>query len=178
MTICVAYKSKGKVFCASDTLISADLDCGRDTMEKIFEKNGIIYCVAGDCKANMGLRYEFNFKKPANATSADDVVFNHFRNKLKKFLKDNEEYLNEEKEFVGELMIIVDNQIYVFNPDYSITKPTTNFYCIGCGADIGFGALGAIQEVKGLSTRDKVNIAIHTAGKYSTGCNEEVRWFN
>lgn len=177
MTICVAYKQNGKVYCASDSKISAGDSCGRDRTEKIFEKGGIIYCCAGDLKTNQALRYEFDFNMPDNYGLVEDVIYNDFRRSLKAFLKDNPEYLSKKGEFKDELMIIADNKIFIFNCDFSITEPTFNYYCIGCGSDSGFAALYALNKIKGISTKNKIKFAIEAAGEFSTGCNKEVCWF-
>lgn len=177
MTICVAYKQNGKVYTASDTRISAGDSVGKDRTEKIFHKNGITYCCAGDLKTNQGIRYEFDYKLPNNYDNIDSVIYNDFRSKLKKWLKDNPEYLNKKGEFTDELMIVADNKIYIFNCDFSITEPEFNYYCIGCGASEGFASLYSLNQVKGVSTKKKIEIAIQTAGEFSRGCNKTVKWF-
>lgn len=178
MTICIAYKQNGKVYTASDTRISCGDSCGKDRTEKIFEKGGIIYCVAGDLKTNQALRYEFEYTLPDNYDNIKDVIYNDFRKSLKDWLKSNPEYLSKKGEFRDELIIVADNNIYIFNSDFSITEPEFNYYCIGSGSEYGFASLYALNQVKGITTKKKVEIAIQTAGEFSTGCNKAIKWFN
>lgn len=178
MTICVAYKQNGKVYCASDTRISCGDVCGRDKTEKIFEKGGIIYCLAGNLSTNQALRYEFDYELPEHYDNINEVIYGDFRQKLKKFLKDNPEYLTKKGNFNDDLMIVADNKIFVVNTDFSITEPEFNYYCIGCGSDEGFAALYALNQVKGISTKTKIRIAIETAGEFERGCNKTVKQFN
>ena len=177
MTLCIAYKQNGKVYCASDTQITAGDECGKDRTSKIFSKGGITYLCAGNLKTNQAIRYDFDFKKPSQYNSTDDIVYYDFRKAFKEFLKNNPEYTNKKGEFTDSLMIVVDDKIYIFNCDMSITEPTMNYYCIGSGADNGFAALYALNQVRGISTKDKITIALNTAGEFTTGCNKNICWF-
>lgn len=176
MTCIIGYKYNDKVIMASDTEVSDDSSKNKDDIAKIFVNNGIIFGVAGDVVVNNELRWNFEPKYPSKACSDDEFICKYLRNQLKSFFKGCDNCFNKDDEFVGQLLICYNNQMWTISSDFAITKVKGNYTAIGSGSDYALGALYALQNSK-IDIYKKIKLAIQSAGTFGTGCNMEVVFY-
>lgn len=176
MTIIVGYKTKKGLLFASDTQCSSDEERGMDTIEKVFEKNGVIYGIAGSININNELRYNFNYK--FSDINDKHELFGNFRTTLKNFLRTSDNCLNEQNELDGQILFGVNNNIYAFQCDLSITECMKNYYCVGSGSSYALGSLYTTHTLSNIPVRKKLKLAIESAGEFSMGCNKEVKIYD
>lgn len=176
MTIIVGYKTKKGLLFASDTQCSSDEEKNMDTIEKVFKKNGVIFGVAGSINLNNELRYNFDYK--FKNLNDERELYSSFRYELKNFIKNADNCITENNELDGQLLIGINNNLYVFQCDLSITNVMKNYYCIGSGSSFALGSLYTSHNLSNIPIKKKLKLAIESAGEFSMGCNKEVRFYD
>ncbi len=78
--------------------------------------------------------------------------------------------MSEDGQVVGGTFLVgVAGQIFEIRADYQLGRPVTPYSAVGAGAMVALGALRALEEVAGLSLKDRVTRALETAEAYSAG---------
>ena len=78
--------------------------------------------------------------------------------------------LSEDGQAVGGTFLVgAAGKIFEIRGDYQLGRPMTPYSAVGAGAMVALGALKALEEVDGLSLRDRVTRALKTAEAYNAG---------
>ena len=175
MTICIAYKDRvnNKVICASDSLCRMSEFCHRVSGEKIFMKDNIGYLYAGNVNRRLKFRYKFNIDFYGSSDDVFKWLNTDFMDVFKKFRKENEEY---SEDYVDQIIIIIAGRIFSLHTDFSIAESNKDYICIGCGQEIAYGALYALENDNTKSIREKIEIAINACNEFSCGCDNIIQW--
>ena len=185
MTCIVAMADGQRVVMGGD---SAGVD-GRDLYlradAKVFLKGSYLIGFTTSFRMGQILRYETELPElPSNLDSEDMERFfvtdfipavrqsfeQHGFAKTARFSAPDRPGMSEDGQVVGGTFLVgVAGQIFEIRGDYQLGRPVTAYSAVGAGAMVALGALRALEEVEGLSLRDRVTRALETAEAYSAG---------
>ena len=184
MSICIAYRDmdSGKIICGSDSIfLSSEYSIGEVKESKVFEKGGIIYLSSGNTHDKHLLKYGFTL---------DGCFFlqDHTQEEIERYL--NTEYMDAFKRFAidngmvdsnnrlnNSFILIVNGRLYNMYSDFTLVESDKNYLCSGCGSDIAYGALYALEGDNSKSIKEKIVIAINACSEFSSGCDNRVQLF-
>ncbi len=173
MTCIAGVVSKGKVWIGGDSCASDGTEKVARKDPKVFELSGMIIGYAGSFRFGQLLR--FKFVPPGKKDDQDDYEYlvtdwvEALRHTCKEGgltkVEDNEETITDASALIG-----FNGRLYVLDSDLNIGEPITNFYAIGSGSAVAFGALNAASTIsKKMQPRRMLTLALESATKFAMG---------
>lgn len=161
MTTIAAIERRGR-----DTVIACDSQAtAQDKFEmeapKVFERNGVIYGVAGVISVSNALRYS---DLPEPAGDPDEWVNNTLCPALREIVKELDLPRNDEDGYELGAIVIIGARIYEITDDLTWIRNISGTYSIGSGYAFALGAMDM-----GASPREAIEVAAtrdpNTGGK-------------
>lgn len=170
MSVVAGLVSGGKVWMASDSLISEGKDIFETRLSpKTFAWDGFVFGVVGDARA-VDLIYAVF--EPPEPTLADDYVYmvDQFVEELRKMLEKRDERKIDFTMLVGH-----NGVIYIVDTDYSVCVPTSPYFAIGGGSSFALASLAATSAVGKIKDPAKrVEKAVAIACKRRADCGGRI----
>lgn len=155
---------------------------------KVFRKDEYLIGFTTSFRMGQILRYETALPKLPELEGTIDPAFlerffvtsfipavrrsfeDHGFAKTARFTASDKPGMSEDGQMVGGTFLVgVAGQIFEIRSDYQLGRPVTPYSAVGAGAMVALGALKALENVEGLSLRDRVTQALETAEAYSAG---------
>lgn len=193
MTCVAGYIDKNKVYIGGDSFGSTSSTQSEYTTDKIFQYHGqntenlkIIMGIAGSYKAIDLVQYSddlfSNYEKRKDIVSYNEKSIIN-RKFLVKYVVPKLETLSKRINDKFDLMIGIENRLFIIQSDFSVISPYDNYCAIGSGEDFAIGAFNAIEDIClstdiYISPEDKVIKAVESACKFGTGIGGHIKWIS
>lgn len=173
MTCIVGTVSKGKVWIGGDSCASDGSEKVARKDPKVFELGNMVIGYAGSFRFGQLLRYKF--APPGKKDDQEDYEYlvtdwlDALRHTCKEGgltkVEDNEETLPDSSAIIG-----YNGRLFVLDSDLNLGEPVTNFYAIGAGSAVAFGALNASWVLsKKMQPRRRLTLALESASMFAVG---------
>jgi len=187
MTTILVYKENGIVYLGADGSFTAGYHALQSNENKIVTLFSTLngddtnLMVASACSHRLAQVIEFGIKFPKPPVHKDVPPIDWY-NTLRKYvitdfctaLKEGIEKLGGgDKEapgnIDGNMILVIDNDYFVIEPDYQVACPSTKFYAIAY-SDIAIGVLEALETHTNLKPEEKILEALRITSKHIVAC--------
>jgi ATP-dependent protease HslVU (ClpYQ) peptidase subunit len=177
MTCIVGLVEGDTIYLGGDSLASDEVGShvvGRADEKVFINDEGHVKVIMGFCgsfRAGQLLRHAF--VPPDQPTKHDDMTYMvvDFVDALRTTLKEKGALKKDDEEETHPMACMVGykGHLYAIEEDFDVGRPQDNFYAIGAGGQIAFGALHATRN-SGMPPRERVKLALEAAEKYNAAC--------
>ena len=178
MTCIVGIKTEEYVYLGTDSFGSNSFTGTKiNYPRKVFQVGDFIIGVCGSFRMIQILTHKLSVVPRFVDQDIYEYVYNSFYDSLLNCLR-QEKFLIDVNgvEVMGggsELIVGIENKLFVVQADLSILEPADNFVCIGSGEYHSQAILESLQDTK-LSPAEKILQAIQKTSKYVVSVNEDV----
>ena len=175
MTCVIGYKTKDRLYIASDSL-----SVGNGTIivrkdSKVFRNKDFIIGFTSSFRMGNLLRYKFIPPEHPKSMSADKYMNTLFIDEVRRILKDGGyTTISENKESGGMFLVGYRDELYKIDSDFQIAIHVDNYMAIGCGEDYALGAMSILHNCNS-KPESKLKKAMEMAKKFCWGVGGPTR---
>lgn len=171
MTCIVGIERNGKVIMGGDSAGIAGYTKSIRADEKVFINGNFIFGFTSSFRMGQILRYGFTPPKRHPDMDLYEFMVTEFIDSVRTRYR-NAGYLtiNNSLESGGEFLVGTEGHLFSVHEDFQVGKTLAGYEAVGCGAEIGYGAVFALRQAnKSLSDEDIIRVALEAASHHSAG---------
>jgi|SRR5579863_1986395 len=174
MTCVVGLVEGGVIYMGADSLASeakGTAIVGRAD-EKVFINDDVIMGFCGSFRVGQLLRHAFEVpKKPKQHDDDMAYMVIDFIDALRTLQKEKGSMKKEDEEETHPAGILVgyNGNLYAIDEDFDVGRPLENYYAMGAGSQVAFGAMYATKDA-GLDPKKRITMALEAATQYDAAC--------
>jgi ATP-dependent protease HslVU (ClpYQ) peptidase subunit len=170
MTIIVAIKDDKKIIMGADSIGVSHYDKVERVDTKIFKKNNFLIGFTSSYRMGQILNYIWTPPEhPKDMPNMEYMVSTVVTSIIDTFEKEKYAKVNNNRIEGGTFLIGYKNSIYKIDSDFQVAETMDNYDACGCGESYALGTFYA-TELMELKPRERVNLALKSAIKFSSGC--------
>ena len=170
MTAIVAVLDDGKVWMGGDSAGVAGLSLSLRSDPKVFRLGEFLTGYTGSFRMAQILRYHVTPPVPKEQQDGFEYMVRSFVPEIRTQLKTHG-YLKTQdgREEIGTFLVGWRGRLYHIENDLQVREDATPYAACGCGADLSLGSLHTTEQLTGLTTRDRIVMALEAAEAFSAG---------
>lgn len=168
MTAVVGLVHRGRVHLGADSAAVSGWALTVRADEKVFTSGPYVLGFTSSFRMGQLLRYSLTPPEPP-ATDLPRFMTTGFVDAVRTCLKEGG-YAGKtsEQEFAGTFLVGVHGHLFQVESDYQVGEAADGYAAVGCGRDIGLGALYATARTE-MPVKRRLRIALEAAERFSAG---------